>query len=135
MDVDADGPVNTTRGYLWVVSDAGLSRLALRGWNQGVTDDTCKIVAGDGTANTDTLIATALRGRQRIAVSYINGAAPLVSMSGAVVVTSARNYVHDPANTTITIGGGFYGHLRGIRIYRRPMTGAQLCCGGPASGR
>ena len=126
MDVDADGPVNTTRGYLWVVSDAGLSRLALRAWNQGVSDDSCKIVAGDGTVNTDTLIATALRGRQRIAVSYINGAAPLVSMSGAVVVTSARNYVHDPANTTITFGGGFYGHLRSIRIYRRPMTGAQL---------
>ena len=73
-----------------------------------------------------TLIATALHGRQRIAVSYINGAAPMVSLSGAAAVTSARTYVHDPANATITFGGGFYGHLRGIRIYRRPMTGAQL---------
>ena len=126
MDVDADGPVNTARGYLWAISDAGLSRLALRAWNQGVSDDSCKIVAGDGTVNTDTLIATALRGRQRIAVSYINGAAPMVSLSGAAAVTSARTYVHDPANATITFGGGFSGHLRSIRIYRRPMTGAQL---------
>lgn len=126
MDVDADGPVNTTRGYLWQIAEVGLNRLALRSWNQGISDDTCKIVVGDGTANTDTLIATALRGRQRIAASYINGAAPLVSMSGAAVVTSARTYVHDPANATITFGGGFYGHLRSIRIYRSPMTGPQL---------
>ena len=126
MDVDADGPVNTTRGYLWMISEAGLSRLALRGWNQGVTDDSCALVVGDGAGNTDLLITTALRGRQRIAASYINGAAPMVSLSGAAAVTSARSFVHDPATTTITIGGGFYGHLRGIRIYRRPMTGAQL---------
>lgn len=126
MDVDAGGPVNTTRGYLWMISDAGLSRLALRAWNQGLSDDSCALVVGDGAGNTDLLIATALRGRQRIAASYINGAAPLVSLSGAAVLTSARNYTHDPANTTITFGGGFYGHLRSIRIYRGPMIGPQL---------
>ena len=126
MDLDADGPTNTTRGYLWNISDAGLNRLALRGWNQGVSDDACKIVGGDGTANTDTTIVAPLRGRNKIAAAYTSGAAPMVSLSGAAAVTSARSYLHGAANSTVQFGGGFFGHLRSIRIYRAPMTAAQL---------
>lgn len=83
--------------------------------------------AGNGTTNSDLLIASAIRGRQKIAVSYANGAQPMVSRNGGAAQVHPLVYAHNPANTTLqNLFGGFNGRVRSLAVYRNAVNAAQL---------
>ena len=126
-DVEARAPNSTSIGYMWSIVDTGLNRLALRAYMTGLTDDRLTMIAGDGSANFTLSIANALRGRQKIAVSYANGAQPMVSRNGDAAQVHPLVYAHNPANTALqNLFAGFNGRVRSLAVYRNAVNAAQL---------
>lgn len=127
VDVEAMPPNSASRGHLWSIDDAGNDVLAARAYLGGSSDDRAVLSAGNGASNSDLLITAALRGRQRIAVSYANGAQPMVSRNGGAVQTHPLVYAHNPANTALqSLFSNFNGRVRSLAVYRNAASAAQL---------
>jgi len=127
VDVEAGAPNSTARGYGFNISDVGNNALNLRLYALGNIDDRATLFTGDGVSGSSMGIVSALRGRQKIAVSYANGAQPMVSRNGGAPQTHPLVYAHNPANTALqNLFGAFNGRVRSLAVYRNAASAAQL---------